>query len=50
MAKSLDFVECPSDQYDATVFKASRFDRHYWVKCWLTYCFNNPEDKELCVS
>ncbi|XP_006866785.1 PREDICTED: ubiquitin-40S ribosomal protein S27a-like [Chrysochloris asiatica] len=35
----------PSDEWGAEVFMASHFDRHYYGKCCLTYCFNKPEDK-----
>ncbi|XP_006874861.1 PREDICTED: ubiquitin-40S ribosomal protein S27a-like [Chrysochloris asiatica] len=37
--------ECPSDECGVGVFMASYFDRHYCGKCYLTYCFNKPEDK-----
>uniref|UniRef100_A0A8C2VZT8 Ubiquitin-ribosomal protein eS31 fusion protein n=1 Tax=Chinchilla lanigera TaxID=34839 RepID=A0A8C2VZT8_CHILA len=37
--------ECPSDECGARVFMASHFDRHYFGKCLLTYCFNNPENR-----
>ncbi|XP_043838822.1 ubiquitin-40S ribosomal protein S27a-like [Dromiciops gliroides] len=37
--------ECPSDQCGAGVFMTSHFDRHYWGKCCVSYCFNKPEDK-----
>uniref|UniRef100_A0A8C6CER3 Ubiquitin-ribosomal protein eS31 fusion protein n=1 Tax=Moschus moschiferus TaxID=68415 RepID=A0A8C6CER3_MOSMO len=37
--------ECPSDEQCAEVFMTSHFDRHYYDKCYLTYCFNKPEDK-----
>ncbi|XP_068945650.1 ubiquitin-ribosomal protein eS31 fusion protein-like [Petaurus breviceps papuanus] len=39
--------ECPSDECGAGVFMASHFDRHYFGKCCLTYCFNKPEDKSM---
>ncbi|XP_032763125.1 ubiquitin-40S ribosomal protein S27a-like [Rattus rattus] len=40
----------PSDECGVGVFMGSHFDRHHCGKCCLTYCFNKPEDKELCMS
>uniref|UniRef100_A0A8C8VX54 Ubiquitin-ribosomal protein eS31 fusion protein n=1 Tax=Peromyscus maniculatus bairdii TaxID=230844 RepID=A0A8C8VX54_PERMB len=42
--------ECPSDEGGAGVFMASHLDRQYCGKCCLTYCFNKPEDKQLCMD
>ncbi|XP_032758416.1 ubiquitin-40S ribosomal protein S27a-like [Rattus rattus] len=42
--------ECPFDEYGTGVDMGSHFVMRYCGKCCLTYCFNKPKDKELCMS